>query len=216
MKTKLVLFFLAAGFAAHAQPEKIDGFAAYFKVGVNAANVVSWDDGEPTETLAGASGGLGVYIAVGETRRNSRALILEGNFSGQGFKVEEGGVEQRVRTSYFNASAMLRQYFGHPYLMLGVERGWLTAAKVKTDDDEQDFTEGIHRNGVWNGIVGLGVNFGPENGRRVDFGLEASYHHGLSPLRNDFVKARHSVFNVGLFIPVAFVGELFAAVGGGY
>ena len=213
MRTKLVLLFSILSFNCFSQDlEEINGAAVYFKAGVNASNFIYWDDNEPTNTLVSPSGGMGVYIALGKPKRKTTSMAIEGIFSGQGFKLEQTNETVKVRTTYFNLSVMLRQYFGHMYLTAGGERGFLMSAKEIFETGSEDAPDGVYHKGVWNGIGGIGVNFGSKNSRQVDFGLEFTYKHGLSEIRKDFVKARHSVYNFSMFIPVSIVAEIAAGM----
>jgi hypothetical protein len=209
MKTFLFILFSFASIVSFAQDlEKVDGAAVYFKAGVNASNFINWDDGEPTNTLVSASGGMGVYVSLGKPTRRSMAMAIEGVFSGQGFALKHNDETIKARTTYFNLSAMLRKYFSHMYLTAGAEHGFLMSAREIFESGTEDAPEGIYKKGVWNGIGGIGVNFGDKYSRQVDFGLELTYRYGLSPVRTDFVKARHSVVNFSMFIPVSIVAEI--------
>ncbi|MCE3283252.1 MAG: PorT family protein [Chitinophagaceae bacterium] len=209
-KNWLLVLFLSFSMAGSAQDlEKIDGFGVYFKGGVNLANFVNWDDDEPTKSFTGFSGGMGFYIQLGKSTRKSSALALEGLFSSQGFQVEEAGVTSKVRITYFNIPLLYRKYFGHLYLTAGPQYGIFVGGKVINDNGESYVKDGIYSKNTWSGLVGLGYNFGDKNTRQIDFGFEATYGHGLTKVRTDFVKARQSVVNVSMFIPVAFVAEMF-------
>jgi Outer membrane protein beta-barrel domain len=213
MKTRIFILLIIISANCFSQDlENVNGAAVYFKAGVNASNFIKWDDNEPTEMLVGASGGMGVYIRLGKPTRKTLSMAIEANFSGQGFSLEQNDETIKVRTNYFNASVLLRQYFGKFYVTAGGEHGWLLSAKEKINDENEDVPEGIYEKSVWNGIGGIGLNFGDKNTRQVDFGLELTYKQGLSQVRSDFSKARHSVFNLSMFIPVSFVGELAAGM----
>ena len=155
---------------------------------------------------------MGVWIRLGKPTRKTLAMAIEGNFSGQGFQTKRDEETVKVRTTYFNAGLTLRQYFGKFYLTGGAEHGWLMNATQIEGSERADFTEVIFKKTAWNGIGGLGLNFGGERSRQVDFGLELTYKRGLGPIRTDFVKARHSVFNLSLFIPVDVVAEIASAM----
>ena len=208
MRISLVLLFSFLSFISAAQTEDTGGSAVYFKLGGNASNLIKWDDNEPTETLIGPAGGMGVWIRLGKPVRKTLALVIEGNFSAQGFKLDQDNETHKVRTTYFNAALLLRQYFGHFYFTAGGERGFLMTTKIITETDRVDAPEGIYEKGVWNGIGGIGVNFGDKRSRQIDFGMELTYKHGLSPVRTDFVKARHSVINLSLFVPVSLIADI--------
>lgn len=213
MKTKIFLLFSLLSLNCFSQGlEKVDGAAVYFKAGVNVSNFINWDDKIPTETLVGPMGGMGVFVHLGKPTRKLTAMSIEANFSGQGFSMENNGEKIKVRTSYFNASVLLRKYFGHMYLAAGPEHGFLMSAKEIFESGTEDAPEGIYKKNVWNGIAGIGVNFGDKYTRQVDFGFELTYKYGLSPVRTDFVKARHSVFNLSMFIPVSIVSEIAAGM----
>lgn len=213
MKTKLFFLFSFISICSFSQDlENVNGAAVYFKAGVNASNVINWDDNEPTNTLVSPSGGMGVYIRLGKPTYKTMAMAIEGNFSGQGFTLKQTNETIKVRTTYFNLSVLLRQYLGHVYFTAGGERGFLMSAKEIFEEGTEDAPEGIYHKGVWNGIGGIGVNFGDKNTRQVDFGFELTYKHGLSELRSDYSKARHSVFNLSMFIPLSIVAEIAAGM----
>lgn len=195
--------------------ENIDRVGVYFKGGVNLANVVNWDDNEPTDMYVGASGGMGIWIRLGQPKKKMGALSIEGIFSGQGFKMEQAGNEWTARTTYFNIPVIYRQYLGHMYFAAGAQYGFLMGVKEIVNGEEKSVQEGIYEKGAWSGLLGLGVNFGGKNSRQVDFGFEATYAHGLSKLRTDFPQARHSVINISMFIPVAVVADIASALNSG-
>ena len=210
MKTKLFLLLSLISIQSFSQGlEQTNGTAVYFKGGLNIANFVNWDDKIPTETLAGASGGMGVYIRLGQPRKKTTGLTIEAVFSGQGFKLEHNDQEVKVKTTYFNASLQVRRYLGHFFLTAGPEHGFLVSAKEFFESGESEYApDGIYKSNVWNGIAGMGFNFGDKTSRQIDFGFELTYRHGLSQVRTDFVKARHSVFNLSMFIPVSIVADI--------
>lgn len=217
MRNLLLACTLLFSVTAHSQYEtqKLDGFGVYFKAGANFANVVNWDDNEPTDMYVGASGGMGLWFKLGKSKRKMGALSIEGLFAGQGFKMEQAGNEWTARTTYFNIPVIYRQYFGHMYIAAGAQYGILMGVKEIVNGTEKDVPEGIYEKGTWSGLVGLGVNFGGKTTRQVDFGFEATYAHGLSKMRSDFSKARHSVINVSMFIPVAVIADIAAAMSSG-
>lgn len=211
MRTTLLILLSVISFNCFSQDlEEVSGVAVYFKAGVNYSNFVSWDDDEPTEAIFGPSGGMGLYIPLSKPKRKSTSLAVEGIFSGQGFKLTQNDVTIKARTTYFNLSAGLRQYFGHMYITAGGERAFLMGAKEVYETESEDVPEGIYHKGAWNGFGGIGVNFGTKNSRQVDFGFELTYKHGLGPVRTDFVKARQSVYNLSMFIPVSFIADMAA------
>ncbi len=212
MKTKLLLLLTLFSFTGFSQTENVSGAAVYFKGGVNISNFVSWDDNEPTETLAGPSGGMGVWVRLGKPRYMTTALAIDAAFSGQGFKMDIDDETVKARITYFNLSLMLRHYFGHFYVAAGPEYGILVSAKEIYGTESDYVPDGIYKKNTWNGIAGIGVNFGDKNSRQVDFGFELTYKHGLSPMRTDFVKARQSVYNLSMFIPVSVIGEIAAGM----
>jgi hypothetical protein len=203
----LLLLFSFNGFSQDL--EEVNGFGVYFKGGVNIANFVNWDDNEPTKSFTGFNGGMGFYIALTKAKRNSSALALEGHFSSQGFQVEEAGVNNKVRITYFNIPLLYRKYWSHFYVTAGPQYGILVGGKVINDNGESYVKDGIYSKNTWSGLVGVGYNFGDKNSRQIDFGFEATYGHGLTKVRTDFVKARQSVINVSMFLPVSLVAEMF-------
>jgi hypothetical protein len=213
MRTKLILLLSIISLNAFSQDlENVDGAAVYFKAGVNLSNLVKWDDNEPTNAIYGPSGGMGVYVGLGKPKRFSRALAIEAAFSGEGFSLEHNDETIKARLTYFNLSLMMRQYIGHMYLTAGPERAFLVSAKEIYGTENEYAPDGIYKNGVWNAIGGIGVNFGGRNMRQVDFGFELTYKHGLSQVRTDFIKARQSGFNLSMFIPMSIIGEIAAGM----
>ena len=210
MKTFFLSLFAILGFSAHAQDDLVDPgkVAVYFKVGGNSSNHIQWDDNEPTDPLIGPAGGMGIWIQLSKSHKFMRSLSLEGNFSGQGFQLEVNDVKNKVRTAYFGASLSYRQYLGKFFLTAGGEHAWLMSAINVQGDQREDFPEGTYQKTTWNGIGGIGVNFGAPRSRQLDFGMELTYRQGLNSVRSDFVKARQQVVTLSLFIPVSIVADM--------
>ncbi len=188
--------------------ESVNGAGVYFKVGANYSNHIKWDDNEPTDPLIGPAGGMGVWVRLTKPTKHMLAMAIEGNFSGHGFQLKVNDVNNKVRTAYFGASLSLRQYIGKFFFTAGGEHAWLMSAINVQGDQREDFPEGLYKKTTWNGIGGIGVNFGERRSRQIDFGLELTYRQGLNAVRSDFTKARQSVYTFSMYVPVSIVADI--------
>lgn len=208
MRSLFFLFALFVSLHSLCQVSEVNGKALYFKLGINRTNVSNWDDGKPTYALIRPFGGLGVYLRLGKPERVTTAMAIEVNFSGQGFSMKNNTETVKARLTYMNLSILPKQYFGHFFIAAGPEAGVLLSAHEVVDDRRELVPAGIYSKTVFNGIAGIGLNFGNKNSRQIDFGMEITYKKGFSKVRTDFTEARHSVFSFSMFIPVSLFADI--------
>ena len=192
---KVVLFFAIAiaAFSANAQKVKYG-----VKAGANLFYQLTGDDADDFEESRkmklGVAGGAFANISLTEALSLQPELL----YSTEGNLQKEGDMKQSINLGYINIPVMLQYNIASGFFAeTGPQLGFLTSAKAKMDDGDDEETMDIKDdlksiNFSW----ALGVGYKMANG----FGVGARYNLGLSSIADDDdTKIKSSGLNVSVF-----------------
>ena len=186
---------LLAILAVVAAPTFAQSVTGGVKVGVNFAKVTAEEDDETFETdmKPGLVIGAGVEVPITELFAFQPEFLysMKGGKSGSFFgdaddiklKIDMVQIPLLFKASF--ASATVR-----PFIVVGPAFGFVTSAKVTSDDfDDEDIKDDVETV-EFSGIVGAGLQFGRGT-------LEVRYDHGFNDLdKDDFAEAKTRTFSV--------------------
>lgn len=146
---------------------------------------------ESRKMKIGIAGGAFVNIPINETFSVQPELLysMEGNLQ------KEGDVKVDIALNYVNIPILLQYNASGFYAELGPQIGFLTSAKLKvTDEDDEDIKDSFK--GV-NFSAAIGLGYKLESG----FGFGARYNLGLASIfdTEEDVKISSSGFHIGVF-----------------
>lgn len=161
------------------------------KAGIGVFNL-SGDDGDGFDSKVGPMGGAYAAIPIGETF----AVAPELQFSGQGAKQSESGITAKFIINYVNIPVMLQ--YRNPsgfFAETGPQIGFRSTAKIKVEDEEEDYKDVI-KSTAFSWGIGLGYR------SSMGLGVSARYNLNLNSIAEDqdgeSFDVKNSGFQVGL------------------
>jgi len=185
------LFFVVAicslAFASNAQVKfGVKAGANFYKF---SGSDTDFEDESPDMKVGIAGGGM-VNIPINEMFSVQPELL----YSMEGAKYSISGVDLKFNVNFINVPILIQYNSSGFYAETGPQIGFLTSAKVKVEDEEEDYKE-FFKSTAFSWAIGLGYRL-PSG-----IGFGARYNLGLSSLADDDdddTDIKSSGFHIGI------------------